>query len=61
MADIGDLRSSIEANGQVVPILARRNPARPGRSLPVHGARRLAAIRESDKVAKVRARDRQQG
>lgn len=53
--DITDLRDAIEANGQAVPILVRRDPANPDRYLLVYGARRLEAIRQSDKVSKVRA------
>jgi ParB family chromosome partitioning protein len=53
--DVADLRDSIEANGQAVPILVRRNPADADRYLLVYGRRRLEAIRSSDKVGKVRA------
>lgn len=53
--DMADLRASIEANGQTVPILVRRDPADAGRYLLVYGRRRLEAIRASDKVSKVRA------
>ena len=54
-ADVIDLRDAIEANGQTVPILVRRNPEQEGRYLLVYGGRRLEAIRGSDKVTKVRA------
>ncbi|WP_334062855.1 plasmid partitioning protein RepB [Limimaricola cinnabarinus] len=54
-ADVLDLRDAIEANGQTVPILVRRNPEKDGRYLLVYGRRRLEAIRSSDKVDKVRA------
>lgn len=54
-SDIADLRESIEANGQTVPVLVRRNPEKPERYLLVYGGRRLEAIRASDKVQKVRA------
>ncbi|WP_424944607.1 plasmid partitioning protein RepB [Aliiroseovarius crassostreae] len=53
--DVMDLRDAIEANGQTVPILVRRNPAESDRYLLIYGRRRLEAIRASDKVAKVRA------
>ncbi|WP_147112486.1 plasmid partitioning protein RepB [Tateyamaria sp. syn59] len=53
--DIRDLRDAIEANGQTVPILVRRNPDAADRYLLVYGRRRLEAIRQSDKVDKVRA------
>lgn len=53
--DMADLRASIEANGQTVPILVRRDPADQGRYLLVYGRRRLEAIRSSDKLTKVRA------
>lgn len=54
-ADVADLRDAIEANGQTVPILVRRHPTEPDQYLLVYGARRLEAIRSSDKVTKVRA------
>lgn len=54
-ADVADLRASIEAVGQTVPILVRRDPARADRYLLVYGRRRLEAVRGSDRVAKVRA------
>ncbi|MCE8522719.1 plasmid partitioning protein RepB [Ruegeria pomeroyi] len=54
-ADVLDLRDAIETNGQTVPILVRRAPDNPDRYLLVYGRRRLEAIRQSDKVAKVRA------
>ncbi len=53
--DVLDLRDAIEANGQAVPILVRRNPQDPDRYLLVYGRRRLEAIRQSSKVAKIRA------
>lgn len=53
--DVWDLRDAIEANGQTVPILVRRNPTDSSRYLLIYGRRRLEAIRGSDKVAKVRA------
>ncbi|MEM8654314.1 MAG: plasmid partitioning protein RepB [Pseudomonadota bacterium] len=53
--DVYDLRDAIEANGQTVPILVRRNPDDADRYLLVYGRRRLEAIRQSDKVDKVRA------
>ncbi|WP_112313095.1 plasmid partitioning protein RepB [Pseudogemmobacter bohemicus] len=53
--DVLDLRASIEANGQTVPILVRRAPGEAERYLLVYGRRRLEAIRGSDKVTKVRA------
>ncbi|EBA07820.1 plasmid partitioning protein RepB [Sagittula stellata] len=55
LGDVSDLRQNIETNGQTVPILVRRDPKDPEKYLLVYGARRLAAIRESDKVTKVRA------
>jgi ParB family chromosome partitioning protein len=54
-ADVLDLRDAIEANGQTVPILVRRAPGDADRYLLVYGRRRLEAIRQSDKVTKVRA------
>jgi ParB family chromosome partitioning protein len=53
--DVADLRVSIEANGQTVPILVRRDPESSDRYLLVYGRRRLEAIRGSDKVSRVRA------
>lgn len=53
--DVHDLRTSIELNGQTVPILVRRHPTETNRYLLVYGRRRLEAIRASDKVSKVRA------
>jgi ParB family transcriptional regulator, chromosome partitioning protein len=53
--DVHDLRTSIELNGQTVPILVRRHPDETNRYLLVYGRRRLEAIRSSDKVSKVRA------
>lgn len=54
-ADVADLRASIEAVGQTVPILVRRDPARPDHYLLVYGRRRLEAVRGSDRLGKVRA------
>ncbi|SHM66029.1 chromosome partitioning protein, ParB family [Roseovarius litoreus] len=54
-ADVLDLRDAIEANGQTVPILVRRAPGEDDRYRLVYGRRRLEAIRQSDKVTKVRA------
>lgn len=54
-SDVADLRAAIEANGQAVPILVRRHPTEPERYLLVYGRRRLEAIRQSDKVKKIRA------
>ena len=54
-ADVLDLRDAIETNGQTVPILVRRAPGEADRYLLVYGRRRLEAIRQSDKVHKVRA------
>ncbi len=54
-ADVEDLRDAIETNGQTVPILVRRAPGETDRYLLVYGRRRLEAIRQSDKVTKVRA------
>ncbi|WP_163851381.1 plasmid partitioning protein RepB [Pseudooceanicola aestuarii] len=53
--DVADLRNSIEANGQTVPILVRRHPETADRYLLVYGRRRLEAIRGSSEVTKVRA------
>lgn len=53
--DVQDLRTSIEQNGQAVPILVRRHPDIASRYLLVYGRRRLQAIRGSDKVNKIRA------
>ncbi|MBA96270.1 MAG: plasmid partitioning protein RepB [Roseobacter sp.] len=53
--DVVDLRHSIEANGQTVPILVRRHPSVPDRYLLVYGHRRLQAIRDSYRVKTVRA------
>ncbi len=53
--DTADLQDAIETNGQTVPILVRRDPAHDDRYLLVYGRRRLEAIRNSDKVTKVRA------
>lgn len=54
-ADVADLRASIEAVGQTVPILVRRDPAHADRYLLVYGRRRLEAVRGSSQVDKVRA------
>lgn len=54
-SDVSDLRTSIEANGQTVPILVRRHPTESGRYLLVYGRRRLEAIKSSDRVEKIRA------
>ncbi|MCA2012106.1 plasmid partitioning protein RepB [Pararhodobacter sp. CCB-MM2] len=54
-SDVEDLRRSIEVNGQSVPILVRRDPSAADRYLLVYGGRRLAAIRSSNSVTKVRA------
>lgn len=54
-SDVADLRASIEANGQTVPVLVRRDPGDPARYLLVYGRRRLEAIRSSDRVTRVRA------
>lgn len=53
--DVLELRDSIEATGQTVPILLRRHPSEDDKYLLVYGRRRLEAIRSSDKVHKVRA------
>lgn len=53
--DVADLRASIEAVGQTVPILVRRDPMDADRYLLVYGRRRLEAVRSSDQVGKVRA------
>lgn len=53
--DVADLMDAIEQNGQTVPILVRRHPTEEDRYLLVYGRRRLEAIRQSDKVEKVRA------
>ncbi|WP_108485159.1 plasmid partitioning protein RepB [Oceaniglobus ichthyenteri] len=53
--DVDDLRDAIDANGQTVPILVRRNPDSPDRYLLIYGRRRLEAIRTSKTVTKVRA------
>lgn len=54
-AGLADLRDAIEQNGQAVPILVRRDPARSDRYLLVYGYRRLMAIRESKKVTHIKA------
>ena len=53
--DVIDLQDAIEANGQTVPILVRRDPKNSERYQLVYGRRRLEAIRNSDKVTTVRA------
>lgn len=53
--DVDDLRASIEAVGQTVPILVRRDSADPERYLLVYGRRRLEAVRASTQVNKIRA------
>ncbi|MCF6445861.1 plasmid partitioning protein RepB [Nereida sp. MMG025] len=53
--DVADLRDSIEATGQTVPILVRRDPAQADRFLLVYGRRRLEAVRSSSKVNKIKA------
>ncbi len=53
--DIADLQDAIETNGQTVPILVRRDPEHEDRYLLVYGRRRLEAVRNSDKVEKIRA------
>ena len=53
--DVADLRDSIEATGQTVPILVRRHPSDDDKYLLVYGRRRLEAIRTSATVHKVRA------
>lgn len=53
--DVDDLRRSIEAVGQTVPILVRRDPDDSERFLLVYGRRRLEAVRNSRKVHTVRA------
>lgn len=55
LSDIGDLRTSIETNGQSAPIVVRRHPSEDDKYLLVYGRRRLEAIRSSDKVEKVHA------
>ena len=54
-SDIADLRHSIEATGQAVPILVRRHATDPDKYHLVYGRRRLEAIRSSDSVKTVRA------
>lgn len=53
--DVADLRDAIEANGQTVPILVRRDPDNADRYLLVYGRRRLEAIRSSSSVTRIRA------
>jgi ParB family chromosome partitioning protein len=53
--DVIELRESIEASGQTVPILLRRHPNEADKYLLVYGRRRLEAIRSSDKVHTIRA------
>lgn len=54
-ADVADLRASIAANGQTVPILVRRHPDQANRYLLVYGRRRLEAIRGLDQPTRIRA------
>lgn len=54
-ADVDDLRTSIEATGQTVPILVRRHPSQTDRYLLVYGRRRLEAVRSSDTVHTIKA------
>lgn len=54
-AGLADLRDAIEQNGQAVPILVRRDPGHADRYLLVYGYRRLMAVRDSDKVHKIKA------
>jgi len=54
-ADVADLRASIAANGQTVPILVRRHPDQANRYLLVYGRRRLEAIRGLDHAPRIRA------
>lgn len=55
LSDVDDLRASIEATGQTVPILVRRHPQNADQYLLVYGRRRLEAIRRSDTVHTVKA------
>ena len=55
LSDIADLRDSIEATGQSVPILVRRHPSEKDKYVLVYGRRRLEAIRSSDTLTTVRA------
>ncbi|MFN4062473.1 MAG: plasmid partitioning protein RepB [Paracoccus hibiscisoli] len=54
-SDVQDLRTSIEQNGQTVPILVRRHPSEADRYLLVYGRRRLEAIKGSERTARIRA------
>lgn len=53
--DVADLRATIEANGQTVPILVRRHPTETDKYLLVYGRRRLEAVKSSNRVKRVRA------
>lgn len=55
LSDIHDLRASIEATGQTVPILVRRHPKNADQYLLVYGRRRLEAVRSSDTVQTIKA------
>ncbi|MEP5152109.1 plasmid partitioning protein RepB [Planktotalea sp.] len=55
LTDVDDLRDSIEATGQTVPILVRRHPKNADQYLLVYGRRRLEAIRRSDSVQTIKA------
>lgn len=54
---IKELRESIRAHGQMVPLLVRQNHERPGRFKIVYGRRRLAALRPLGVPAKVLIRN----
>lgn len=54
-SDVQDLRTSIEQNGQTVPILVRRHPSEADRYLLVYGRRRLEAIKGSERTGRIRA------
>ena len=55
LTDVEDLRASIEATGQTVPILVRRHPNNADQYLLVYGRRRLEAVRSSDSVRTIKA------
>lgn len=55
LTDVDDLRASIEATGQTVPILVRRHPSKADHFLLVYGRRRLEAVRRSDTVQTIKA------
>lgn len=55
LSDVADLRASIEATGQTVPILVRRHPKNAEQYLLVYGRRRLEAVRSSDTVHTIKA------